>query len=802
MGTVDYTWHTPEVVPVRVLDTLPIGILRQMAGLVSKAYLGPVRVLDTLPIHILRQMGGLPSKAYSGRVRVLDTLPIHILRQMGGLPSKMTQDQSSSTLDTKASPRPECIKTTPKKDEETEGIEDVDSVDEDIDHGTLAIDVEKLEENANNRPLLYANDDRAMEEMFAAFGKFDFFLRRPMNCHRSGATFLSCLLGTLTACPRHTRDIPVRVLDAQPIDILRQMGGPLDKKELGSDVVMAKVDAERYLKAASNLGIKGYPTMLLFVNGSSQANIPVLNLGIKGMAAMAIITAVFCCVAALAITGSLHQIDKDLLGWWLCERQDESGGLNGRLEKLPDVGYHLSQLRFCLNLQEIVIWASKKMGESVIRVNSDIRAKEFLKKHSMIVVGLFEKVEKGTLKNGGHVAVSGRNILFCWSTCFLGMKEVTLGKGQRDDQETGAAAEPWAVPTPNANAEYFTTIPPACDASSLPKYTPSKEIDTKLRNEDDKRKEVTFGRGQRDDQETGAAIQPRAVPAPNACRAEADDDYNSPGNEDDRDYESDDSFEQEVVMQPGTSHLQRAPTRTQHDVSPIRERVTWLTPHPDVGTITPQPLDVEQKIQAAPFVTCRKYKKLKTTKGVEYARSHPPSGVSHEQWIGLIDKKWSDTKFWLLFHFCGNACTNYQSVIHAIAIYLSLFCIRHEEKLFQQVTSSSVRLVSSITRELRNEWHATLGFSMNAVTANATQEVVVLVGGDRGQGRPFLKRVLVLEAMVVGINMWVSCSGKEFNAISGLRNPFLALMGIVPVRDLRSSIPVRGELEVVGWGAG
>ncbi|KAG5545271.1 hypothetical protein RHGRI_017659 [Rhododendron griersonianum] len=31
---------------------------------------------------------------------------------------------------------------------------------------------------------------------------FDFFLKRPMNCHRSGATFLSCLLGTLTACPR------------------------------------------------------------------------------------------------------------------------------------------------------------------------------------------------------------------------------------------------------------------------------------------------------------------------------------------------------------------------------------------------------------------------------------------------------------------------------------------------------------------------------------------------------------------------------------------------------------------------
>ena len=53
--------------------------------------------------------------------------------------------------------------------------------------------------------------------------------------------------------------------------------------------------------------------------------------------------AVFCCVGALAITGSLHHVDKDLLGWWLCERQVKSGGLNGRPEKLPDVR-HLSKI--------------------------------------------------------------------------------------------------------------------------------------------------------------------------------------------------------------------------------------------------------------------------------------------------------------------------------------------------------------------------------------------------------------------------------------------------------------------------
>lgn len=64
-------------------------------------------------------------------------------------------------------------------------------------------------------------------------------------------------------------------------------------------------------------------------------------------------TAVFCCVGALALTGSLHHIDKDLLGWWLCERQVKSGGLNGRPEKLPDVGI---SLKFNRNLSLIVIF--------------------------------------------------------------------------------------------------------------------------------------------------------------------------------------------------------------------------------------------------------------------------------------------------------------------------------------------------------------------------------------------------------------------------------------------------------------
>ena len=49
---------------------------------------------------------------------------------------------------------------------------------------------------------------------------------------------------------------------------------------------------------------------------------------------------VFCCVGALSIAKSLHTIrHPDLLGWWLAERQCDSGGLNGRPEKQADVCY-------------------------------------------------------------------------------------------------------------------------------------------------------------------------------------------------------------------------------------------------------------------------------------------------------------------------------------------------------------------------------------------------------------------------------------------------------------------------------
>lgn len=48
---------------------------------------------------------------------------------------------------------------------------------------------------------------------------------------------------------------------------------------------------------------------------------------------------VFTAVAALKILNALDRIDTDSLGYWLSERQDPSGGFNGRPEKLPDVCY-------------------------------------------------------------------------------------------------------------------------------------------------------------------------------------------------------------------------------------------------------------------------------------------------------------------------------------------------------------------------------------------------------------------------------------------------------------------------------
>eukprot|EP01099_Mayorella_cantabrigiensis_P004952 TRINITY_DN3811_c0_g1_i1.p1 TRINITY_DN3811_c0_g1~~TRINITY_DN3811_c0_g1_i1.p1 ORF type:complete len:351 (+),score=75.01 TRINITY_DN3811_c0_g1_i1:62-1054(+) len=66
----------------------------------------------------------------------------------------------------------------------------------------------------------------------------------------------------------------------------------------------------------------------------------------------------FCCVGALSIVNRLDLLDRDGLAWWLCERQTEVGGLNGRPEKLPDVCYSWWVLS-CLSILGRLDWLDK-----------------------------------------------------------------------------------------------------------------------------------------------------------------------------------------------------------------------------------------------------------------------------------------------------------------------------------------------------------------------------------------------------------------------------------------------------------
>jgi protein disulfide-isomerase A1 len=43
------------------------------------------------------------------------------------------------------------------------------------------------------------------------------------------------------------------------------------QRAMGSVVAFAKLDEERYPKAATAVGVKGFPTVLLFVNGTEHA---------------------------------------------------------------------------------------------------------------------------------------------------------------------------------------------------------------------------------------------------------------------------------------------------------------------------------------------------------------------------------------------------------------------------------------------------------------------------------------------------------------------------------------------------
>jgi geranylgeranyl transferase type-2 subunit beta len=74
---------------------------------------------------------------------------------------------------------------------------------------------------------------------------------------------------------------------------------------------------------------------------------------------------IYTCLGALYIADRMDLVDKDKLGFWLSERQLDSGGLNGRPEKKPDVCYSwwvLSSLAMIGKLH----WIDAKKLESFI----------------------------------------------------------------------------------------------------------------------------------------------------------------------------------------------------------------------------------------------------------------------------------------------------------------------------------------------------------------------------------------------------------------------------------------------------
>lgn len=111
-------------------------------------------------------------------------------------------------------------------------------------------------------------------------------------------------------------------------------------KEVGSPVLMAKLDADRYPKAASSLEINGFPTLLLFTNGTSQPY---------------------------------------------------TGGFTA---------------------EDMVLWVRKKTGEPVARLTSVSEAEVFVKKHTIFVVGLFEKFEGSQYDEFIRAASSDNEIQF------------------------------------------------------------------------------------------------------------------------------------------------------------------------------------------------------------------------------------------------------------------------------------------------------------------------------------------------------------------------------------------------------
>lgn len=81
---------------------------------------------------------------------------------------------------------------------------------------------------------------------------------------------------------------------------------------------------------------------------------------------------IFCCVGALSIAQRLDVLkDKELLCWWLCERQCDSGGLNGRPEKQADVCYSWWILSSLCILGKVEWISGQKLATFILKCQDD-----------------------------------------------------------------------------------------------------------------------------------------------------------------------------------------------------------------------------------------------------------------------------------------------------------------------------------------------------------------------------------------------------------------------------------------------
>jgi geranylgeranyl transferase type-2 subunit beta len=84
---------------------------------------------------------------------------------------------------------------------------------------------------------------------------------------------------------------------------------------------------------------------------------------------------IYCCLGFLSLVqrlDNLNESTRNMLGWWLCERQlDKSGGLNGRPEKLPDVCYSWWVLASLKILGKIQWVNSKKLSQFILAAQDE-----------------------------------------------------------------------------------------------------------------------------------------------------------------------------------------------------------------------------------------------------------------------------------------------------------------------------------------------------------------------------------------------------------------------------------------------